>query len=337
MIIVMKPNVSKKKITEVMERIKKMKLEPHLLQGTERNVIAVIGDERRLQRQPLEAIPEIENVMSVLKPYKLASRESKQEDSVITTGSFSIGGKQLAIIAGPCTVENKSMIMQTARHVKASGAAALRGGAFKPRTSPYAFQGLKGAGLTILKQAQKTYSLPVVTEVLDPRNVPAVAKAADILQIGTRNMQNFELLKAVGQQKKPVLLKRGMAAGVEDLLMSAEYIMAQGNYQVILCERGIRTFNDYSRNTLDLTVIPALKERTHLPVIVDPSHGTGRRDYVAPMAKAALAAGADGLIIEVHPHPDKALVDGNQSLSLEEFDRLMLELKALAPILGRTL
>ncbi len=337
MIIVMKPNVSKKKITEVMERIKKMKLEPHLLQGTERNVIAVIGDERNLQRQPLEAIPEIENVMSVLKPYKLASRESKQEATVISTGAFSIGGPSLAIIAGPCTVENKSMIMQTARHVKASGATALRGGAFKPRTSPYAFQGLKGAGLTILKQAQKAYGLPVVTEVLDPRDVPAVAKAADILQIGTRNMQNFELLKAVGKQKKPVLLKRGMAAGVDDLLMSAEYIMAQGNYQVILCERGIRTFNDYSRNTLDLTVIPALKERTHLPVIVDPSHGTGKHDYVAPMAKAALAAGADGLIIEVHPHPDKALVDGNQSLSLEEFDRLMQELKVLAPVLGRKL
>lgn len=335
MIIVMKPGVTKKRINEIMERIKKMKLSPHLLRGTERNVIAVIGDERNLQRQPLEAIAEIENVMSVLKPYKLASRESKSENTIIKINDFCIGSSKIAVIAGPCTVENKSMIMQTAKHVKASGAVALRGGAFKPRTSPYAFQGLKGKGLQILKESNKKYGLPVVTEVLDPRDVPAVSKAADILQIGTRNMQNFELLKAVGKQKKTVLLKRGMAAGIDDFLMSAEYIMAQGNYNVILCERGIRTFNDYARNTLDLTVIPALKERTHLPVIVDPSHGTGKRAYVEPMAKAAIAAGADGLLIEVHPHPDKALVDGNQSLSLEEFDQLMKELRLMAPTIGR--
>ncbi|NTV51755.1 MAG: 3-deoxy-7-phosphoheptulonate synthase [Candidatus Firestonebacteria bacterium] len=337
MIIVMKPGVAPKEIKEVVDRIKKMKLKPHVLKGTERNVIAVIGDERNLQREPLEAIPGVESVMAVLKPYKLASRESKRENTVITCGNMTIGGNRLAIIAGPCTVENQSMILQTAKSVKAGGAAALRGGAFKPRTSPYAFQGLKGVGLKFLADTRKQTGLPIVTEVLDPRDVAAVSAQADILQIGTRNMQNFELLKTVGKQSKPVLLKRGLAAGVEEFLMSAEYIMAQGNYQVILCERGIRTFNDYSRNTLDLTIIPALKERTHLPVIVDPSHGTGKRAYVAPMAKAAIAAGADGLLLEVHPHPDRALIDGHQSLSLEEFAQLMKELGPLAAAVNRTL
>jgi 3-deoxy-7-phosphoheptulonate synthase len=333
----MKPGVSPKQIKDVVERIKKMKLAPHVLRGTERNVIAVIGDERNLQRQPLEAIPGVESVMPVLKPYKLASRESKRENTVITCGGMTVGGNKLAIIAGPCTVENQAMILQTAKGVKAAGASALRGGAFKPRTSPYAFQGLKGVGLKFLADTRKKTGLPVVTEVLDPRDVAAVSASADILQVGTRNMQNFELLKMVGKQPKPVLLKRGFAAGVEEFLMSAEYIMAQGNYQVILCERGIRTFNDYSRNTLDLTVIPALKERTHLPVIVDPSHGTGKRAYVLPMAKAAIAAGADGLLLEVHPHPDRAMIDGHQSLSLEEFARLMEELRPLAAAVNRTL
>jgi len=337
MIIVMKPGVPGGEIRNIMDRIKKMKLEPHLLKGTERNVIAVVGDERNLQKQPLEAIPGVEKVMPVLKPYKLASRESKSERTVVKSGCLAVGGKNLAIIAGPCTVENKSILMQTAKGVKAAGARGLRGGAFKPRTSPYAFQGLKGKGLKILVEVRETHGLPVVTEVLDPRDVPAVSKSADILQIGTRNMQNFELLKAVGKQRKPVLLKRGMAAGVDEFLMSAEYVMSQGNYNVILCERGIRTFNDYARNTLDLTVIPALKERTHLPVIVDPSHGTGKRDFVLPMARAAMAAGADGLLLEVHPQPDRAWVDGHQSLSLEEFGRLMQELKPLAAAVGRSL
>lgn len=337
MIIVMKPGVGQKQIQDVMERIRAMKLEPHLLRGTERNVIAVIGDERNLQRQPLEAMPGIESVMPVLKPYKLASRESKRENTVIPVGGRLVGGPALAIFAGPCTVESQAMILATARGVKAHGAAALRGGAFKPRTSPYAFQGLKGTGLKYLAAARRATGLPIITEVLDPRDVAAVARSADVLQIGTRNMQNYELLKMVGKLRKPVLLKRGMAAGVEDLLMSAEYIMSQGNYQVILCERGIRTFNDYARNTLDLTVIPALKERTHLPVIVDPSHGTGKRDYVAPMSLAAVAAGADGLLLEVHPHPDRALVDGHQSLSLDEFAELMAKLRILAPAVGRRL
>ena len=314
-----------------------MKLAPHLLRGTERNVIAVIGDERNLQREPLEAIPGVENVMSVLKPYKLASLEGHQERTVISTGGFVIGEKKIAVIAGPCTVENQKMLLQTARHIQRQGACGLRGGVFKPRTSPYAFQGLKNAGLKVLAQVRKSCRIPVVTEVLDPRDVKAVAKCADILQVGTRNMQNYELLKAVGKQKKPVLLKRGMAAGVDDFLMSAEYIMAQGNYKVILCERGIRTFNDYARNTLDLTIIPALKERTHLPVIVDPSHGTGKRKYVMPMARAAIAAGADGLLIEVHPHPERAWVDGRQSLSLQEFTELMREIQSIAHAIGRTL
>ena len=336
MIIVMKPNVSRQEIKAMIERVKKMKLEPHLLRGTERNVIAVVGDERNLQRQPLEVMPGVESVMAVLKPYKLASRESKRERTVVKAGALSIGGEKLAIIAGPCTVENRSLLLQTAKAIKRLGAGGIRGGAFKPRTSPYAFQGLKDKGLKMLVEARHQSGLPIITEVLDPRDIPAVARSADILQIGTRNMQNYELLKAAGQQRKPILLKRGMAAGIEDLLMSAEYIMAQGNYQVILCERGIRTFNDYSRNTLDLTVIPALKERTHLPVIVDPSHGTGKRNYVIPMSRAAVAAGADGLLLEVHPHPERALVDGQQTLSLEEFGELMDDLKKLAPIVGRS-
>lgn len=337
MIIVMKPGVLPKQIREVMERIKKMKLEPHLLRGTERNVIAVIGDERNLQRQPLEAIPGVENVMAVLKPYKLASREGKKERTVVRANGLTIGGRALTIIAGPCTVENRTMLRQTARGIKALGAHGLRGGAFKPRSSPYAFQGLKVAGLKLLAEARRESGLPVVTEVVDPRDVPAVSRFADVLQIGTRNMQNYELLKAAGKQKKPVLLKRGLAAGINEFLMSAEYIMAQGNYQVILCERGIRTFNDYARNTLDLTVIPALKELTHLPVLVDPSHGTGKREYVIPMARAAVAAGADGLLVEVHPHPDRAWVDGYQTLSLDEFARLMDEVGKIATAVGRTL
>lgn len=337
MIIVMKPGVNSKEIREVMDRIKRMKLEPHLLKGTERNVIAVIGDERNLQRQPLEAVPGVETVMPVLKPYKLASRESKRENTVVKAGTLTVGGPALAIIAGPCTVENQAMLLQTARGIKKAGAHGLRGGAFKPRSSPYAFQGLKNAGLKLLAETRRATGVPIVTEVLDPRDVAAVSRTADVLQIGTRNMQNYELLKAVGRQPKPVLLKRGMAAGVEDFLLSAEYIMSQGNYNVILCERGIRTFNDYARNTLDLAVVPALKERTHLPVIVDPSHGTGKRDYVLPMSLAAVAAGADGLLIEVHPRPDKALVDGPQSLSLEEFAHLMDKLRVLAPAVGRLL
>lgn len=337
MIIVMKPGVPPKQIKAVMERIKKMKLAPHLLKGTERNVIAVIGDERNLQRQPLEAIPGVENVMAVLKPYKLASLEGKRERTVIRAGKLVVGGKSLAIIAGPCTVENRTMLRQTARGIQALGASGLRGGAFKPRSSPYAFQGLKGEGLKLLSEVSRASGLPVVTEVVDPRDVPAVSRAADVLQIGTRNMQNYELLKAAGRQKKPVLLKRGLAAGIDEFLMSAEYIMAQGNYQVMLCERGIRTFNDYARNTLDLTVIPALKERTHLPVLVDPSHGTGKREYVIPMARAAVAAGADGLLVEVHPQPDRAWVDGHQSLSLDEFEQLMGEVAKIAAAVGRTL
>ncbi|MCD4813696.1 3-deoxy-7-phosphoheptulonate synthase [bacterium] len=337
MIIVMKPGIPMKEIRTVMARIKQMRLVPHLLRGTERNVIAVIGDERNLQRQPLEAIPGVESVMAVLKPYKLASRESKPERTVVKAGSMSVGGNELAVIAGPCTIENRGMMLATAKAVKKNKAHALRGGAFKPRSSPYAFQGLKGKGLQMIKEVRRLTKLPVITEVLDPRDVTAVSRAADILQIGTRNMQNFELLKAAGKQKKPVLLKRGMAAGIDEFLMSAEYIMAQGNYQVILCERGIRTFNDFARNTLDLTIIPALKERTHLPVLVDPSHGTGKRDYVVPMSLAAIAAGADGLLIEMHPHPERAWVDGQQSLSFDEFADLMAALRRIAPAVGRTL
>ncbi|MBN1596561.1 3-deoxy-7-phosphoheptulonate synthase, partial [candidate division FCPU426 bacterium] len=292
-------------------------------------------DERNLQRQPLEAIPGVEKVMAVLKPYKLASIEGHPEKTVVTAGTLQVGGPQLAVIAGPCAVENRGMFLETARQVQRLGGGGLRGGVFKPRSSPYSFQGLRSSGLKVLGEIRRQVKLPIVTEVLDPRDVPAVSRAADILQIGTRNMQNYELLKAAGRMKKPVLLKRGQAASIDEFLMSAEYVMSQGNYQVILCERGIRTFNDYTRNTLDLTVIPALRERTHLPVLVDPSHGTGKRDYVIPMSLAAVAAGADGLLLEIHPQPDQALVDGQQSLSLTEFERLMKALRKIAPALGR--
>ena len=335
MIIVMKPGVNRKTISSIMTRLKKQKMKPHFLKGTERQVIAVIGDERSLSREMLESIPEVEQVMRVLKPYKLASLESKSEPTIVRAKSLVVGGKNLAIIAGPCTVENKKTLLRAARGINKIGAGALRGGAFKPRSSPYAFQGLKQKGLKLLTEVRRETGLPIVTEVLDPRDVNMVSRVADIIQIGTRNMQNFELLKVVGKQAKPVLLKRGMSASIEEWLMSAEYIMAQGNYKVILCERGIRTFNTYTRNTLDLSVIPALKARTHLPIIVDPSHGTGKREYITAMSRAAIAAGADGLLLEVHPAPEQALVDGHQSLDLEEFSKLMYNLKDIAKAVGR--
>ena len=337
MIIVLKPNATKKQLEHLLERIKALGLKPMVSKGTERTIIGVIGQEDILRVQPLEVIPGVEKVMAVLKPYKLVSREFKPESSVVDVGGVKIGGKALAVMAGPCSVENRQMLIETAKAVKQAGAAILRGGAFKPRTSPYSFQGLGEEGLKFLRDVGKEIGLPVVTELMDVRDVPLLERYADMIQIGARNMQNFDLLKEVGQSKKPILLKRGLSATITEFLLAAEYILSQGNFNVVLCERGIRTFDDQTRFTLDLNAVPVIKKLSHLPVIVDPSHGTGSWDYVDPMAKAAVAAGADGLMIEVHPNPEVALSDGPQSLLPKKFAALVKELKNVARAVGRTL
>ena len=337
MIIVMKKNATEKEIQHVAKRIEEMGLKPHLSRGVERTVIGAIGDERLLKEDQIKAIASVDSVLPIMKPYKLVSREFKKEDTIIKVGDVEIGGKNIVVIAGPCAVESREQIIETAKAVKKAGAKLLRGGAFKPRTSPYSFQGLEDKGLKLLAEAKKATGLPIVTEVMDTRDVAAVEKYSDILQVGARNMQNFELLKEVGKSRKPVLLKRGLSATLKEFLMSAEYIMSEGNHNVILCERGIRTFCEYSRNTLDLNVVPAIKKLSHLPILVDPSHGTGKLDLVAPMSKAAIACGADGLIIEVHPNPEKAISDGDQSLKPKEFADLMRELKPIARAVGRSI
>ena len=338
MIIVLKPGVSKKQFDHVITRIKELGLKPMVSRGTERTIIGVIGPEDALRTQPLEVIPGVEKVMPVLKPYKLVSREFKPESTIVDLGGgVKVGGKQLVVMAGPCSVENKDMLLKTAKVVKLHGAQVLRGGAFKPRTSPYAFQGLGNEGLKLLRDAAKATGMRVVTELLDIRDLEKVEEFADIIQIGARNMQNFELLKEVGQCRKPVLLKRGLSATINEFLLAAEYILSQGNFNVIFCERGIRTFETSTRFTLDLNAIPVIKKLSHLPVMVDPSHGTGEWDYVGPMAKAAVAAGADGLIIEVHPNPEVALSDGPQSLLPKTFAALMKDLRKVATAVGRSL
>ncbi len=338
MIIVMQKGATKEQINRIFKRIKELGYKPHPIYGVERTVIGAIGDERgKVRLQSLELMSGVEKVVPILQPFKLAGRELKREPTVIEVGDVKIGGDQFVVIAGPCSVESREQILQTASGVKRAGAKLLRGGAFKPRTSPYSFQGLQEEGLQLLVQAREETGLPVVTEVLAPEDVPLVAQYADILQIGARNMMNFILLKRVGHINKPVLLKRGMMATVKELLMSAEYIISEGNQQVILCERGIRTFEEYTRNTLDLSAVPMLKQLSHLPVIVDPSHGCGVRSLVAPMAKAAVAAGADGLMIEVHPHPEDAYSDGAQSLLPEQFETLMHQLKGYVALEGRYL
>ena len=337
MIIVLKPKATEKEIKSVAEKIKKMGLRPHISRGVERTLIGAIGDESLLKEDQLKAMPVVEKVLPIMKPYKLVSREFKKEDTIIKVGNVKIGGNEIIVMAGPCAVENEKQIIETAKAVKRAGAQMLRGGAFKPRTSPYSFQGMGEEGLKLLVKAKKATGLPIITEVMDTAEVPIVADYADILQIGTRNMQNFNLLRAVGKVNKPVLLKRGLSATLKELLMSAEYIMSEGNHNVILCERGIRTFCTYSRNTLDLNIIPALKKETHLPVIVDPSHGTGNYTLVSPMSKAAIAAGADGLMIEVHSNPQEATSDGDQSLTPKSFSKLMKELKLIAKAIGRKL
>jgi len=336
MIIVLKSKATQKQIDHIINKVKKLGLKPMVSKGVERTIIGVIGEEDKIRMQPLEVYPGVEKVLTILKPYKLVSREFKKEDSIVEVSkTVKIGGNKIVVMAGPCSVENKALLLTIAKNVKDAGALMLRGGAFKPRTSPYSFQGLGEEGLKFLKEAKKLTGLPIVTELMDPRDMPLVERYADMIQIGARNMQNFNLLKEVGQSKKPVLLKRGMSSTIKDLLMSAEYILSEGNFNVILCERGIRTFEDHTRFTLDISAVPVIKNLSHLPVIVDPSHATGRWGLVTPCAKAAIAAGADGLIVEVHPSPEDAFSDGAQSLLLEKFDTMMSELKAVAKAVGR--
>jgi 3-deoxy-7-phosphoheptulonate synthase len=324
-------------VEKIVKKLNEMGHEVHIIRGERRIVLGVIGDVENLASVPFYAFKGVEEIIRIMKPYKLASREFKDFNTIVKVKGVIIGGKEVIVMAGPCVVENEKQIFETAQQVKASGAKILRGGAFKPRTSPYSFQGLGEEGLKLLAQAGKETGLAVVTEVMSVNQIDLVAEYTDIFQVGARNMQNFVLLKELGKTKKPILLKRGMAATIEELLLSAEYILTQGNYEVILCERGIRTFEDYTRNTLDLSAIPALKRLSHLPIIVDPSHATGRWRLVSPMAKAAIAAGADGLLIEVHPDPKRALSDGAQTLRLDTFTQLMKELSPIVQAVGREL
>jgi 3-deoxy-7-phosphoheptulonate synthase len=337
MIVVLKPGLSEEDVHKVVERIESLGLKAHISVGKERTIIGAIGDERLLADQTLESFPGVEKVLPILKPYKLVSREFQKEDTVIAVNRHEIGGKRVHVMAGPCSVESREQVQETALSVKEAGATFLRGGAFKPRTSPYAFQGLGEEGLNYLAHAREVTGLAVITEVLDPRDLELVYRYTDILQIGARNMQNFKLLTEVGKLDKPVMLKRGMSATIQEFLLSAEYIAAAGNRKIILCERGIRTYETETRNTVDLSAVPLLKQLSHLPVFVDPSHGTGRWDLVAPMALAGIAAGADGLLIEVHPHPELALSDGPQSLKPKKFAALMAQLKKVAVAIGREL
>jgi 3-deoxy-7-phosphoheptulonate synthase len=337
MIIILKKHATKFDADTILDEIERTGLKPLFLPGVERIVIGAIGDERLLNEKHFESFPQVDEVKPVLSPYKLVSREFRPEHSVVKIGEVPIGGELFVTIAGPCAVENTVQMNKAAIAVKQAGALILRGGAYKPRTSPYSFQGLGMDGLKILKAVSQEYGLPTVTEVVEAADIDGVEEYADAFQVGARNMQNFALLKELGQRKKPVILKRGFAAKVEDLLLAAEYIVSEGNANVILCERGIRTFETCTRNTLDLSAIPYLKATTHLPVIVDPSHGTGVREFVAPMAYAAVACGADGVIIEVHPDPKAALSDGKQSLTPDQFAKMMVEMKKFAQAGNRTM
>lgn len=335
MIIVLRPKSTPEEINHILERIQELGFKPHLSQGELRTIIGVIGDENKLQAEPLQAIPGVEQVLPILKPFKLASREFSKTDTVVRVGRVQVGGGSLAMIAGPCAIESREVLEEIAGQIKSAGANILRGGAFKPRTSPYSFQGLGESGLKILREVGDKYDMPVVTEVMDPRQIPLVERYADMFQVGARNMQNFDLLKEIGQTKKPVLLKRAMSATVKDLLMSAEYVLSEGNPNVVLCERGVRTFEESTRNMLDLSAVPNVKGQSHLPIIVDPSHATGRPDLIPPMACAAVAAGADGVHIEVHSCPEKALSDGPQALLPKRYAELMIQIRKLAEVMGR--
>ncbi len=337
MILVLSPDATPDQIEHILEHVRQSGFTPFPVKGEFRTIIGAIGDDTNPAAESFRVLPGVEQVLMILKPFKLASREFHKADSVIEVGPTKIGGGHLAVIAGPCAVENEETLDSIAARVKQAGANILRGGAFKPRTSPYSFQGLGEDGLRLLRAVGDRYQLPVVTEVMDTRQVELVNRYADMLQIGARNMQNFELLKEVGQTNKPVLLKRGMSATVKDLLMSAEYILAGGNNQVVLCERGVRGFEDSTRNMLDLAAVPNIKGQSHLPVIVDPSHATGRPDLIPPMARAAVAAGADGIHIEVHTCPEKALSDGPQALLPDQFDALMRDVQGLAKFFHKVL
>jgi 3-deoxy-7-phosphoheptulonate synthase len=339
LIIIMKPDASREQIDLVSAKLKKHGFGVHLSQGAERTVIGAIGDKSAIQLEALQMMPGVSEIVPIRKPYKLVSREFQKADTVVELpGGVKIGaGQKLVVMAGPCSVEGEKEFLEVAEAVQRAGASVLRGGAFKPRTSPYAFQGLGEQGLKFMAAAREKTGLPFVTEVMDTRDVELVARYADMLQIGARNMANFNLLKEVGKTQKPILLKRGPGSTIQEWLMSAEYVLSEGNNQVVLCERGIRTFETATRNTLDLNAVPVVKKLTHLPIIVDPSHGTGEWDLVPAMAKAGIAAGADGLMIEVHPRPDEAMSDGAQSLKPDTFTKLMAELKLLAKAVGRTL
>jgi len=336
-IVVMKPGASREEIEHMIKRVEEAGLEARPIYGTNRTVIACVGDKRGMDVSVLETGPGVEKVVPILAPYKMASREVKPEPTVVPVGEFPLGGRRVGVIAGPCAVEDRNQVVETAHAVKEAGAIALRGGAFKPRTSPYSFQGLGERGLEYLAQAREETGLAVVTEAMSIAQVELVSRYADVIQIGARNMHNFMLLSAAGRAEKPVLLKRGWGATLDEFLFAAEYIIAGGNSQVILCERGIRTFEDHTRNTLSLATVPALKQVTHLPVVVDPSHGTGHAYLVPPMCRAAVACGADGLLVEVHPDPEHAASDGGQSLTPEAFARMMKEVARVAEAVDRSL
>jgi len=336
MIIVMKHGATAAEIGAVVARVEALGYQAHLSAGEERTIIGVIGDDRPIDRSQLESIPSVEKTVPILRPFKLASRDFSPADTVVRLNGTQIGGQRTVIMAGPCAVESRQQLLETAHAVKEAGASVLRGGAFKPRTSPYSFQGLGEEGLQILAEAREATGLPVVTEVMAPEQVPLVVRYADVLQIGSRNMQNYALLHAAGESGHPVLLKRGLMSTMEEMLMAAEYILSHGNRRLMLCERGIRTFEKYTRNTTDINAIPVLKQLSHLPVILDPSHATGKWEYVTAIARAGIAAGADGLIVEVHIQPEAALSDGAQSLRPEKFAQLVCEVRRVAEAVGRT-
>ena len=337
MIVVMRNGASREQIEGVVDRIGELGFQAHLSAGAEQTIIGVIGDERPVNEGVFRIMSGVEKVVRILKPFKLASRDFHPQDTVVPINGVSIGGRKITVMAGPCAVESREQLMETAQALKENGVQIMRGGAFKPRTSPYSFQGLGVEALRLLGDVREETGLAIVTEVMSPEQVPVVSEFVDLLQIGTRNMQNFSLLHAVGESGKPVLLKRGMMSTIEELLMSAEYILSHGNYNVILCERGIRTFETYTRNTLDLSAVPVLKQVTHLPVVVDPSHACGNWEWVPSLAMGSVAAGADGLLVEVHPHPDKARSDGVQSLRPARFAEMMVRLRAVAEAVGREL
>jgi 3-deoxy-7-phosphoheptulonate synthase len=336
-LVVMRQDATPEQIRGVSEAVEARGFKAHPIPGAQRTAIGITGNKGALDAPIFESLPGVLEVIPVSHAYKLVSREVKPEDTIVRIGGVAIGGKDLVVVGGPCAVETREQTLIVARALKAAGAHLLRGGAFKPRTSPYSFQGLGEEGLKILAEARDETGLPVVTEAVDIEGLDLVEHYADAIQIGARNMQNFSLLKRLGKLRKPVLLKRGMSATIEELLLSAEYLLAEGNYEVILCERGVRTFSDFSRNTLDLTVVPAVKRLSHLPILVDPSHGTGRREQVAPLSRAAAAVGADGVMIEVHNDPNRALSDGPQSITPEMFAALFKDLQQIAPVIGRTL